>query len=226
MEVHNKIRFDIKSHQVLLLITSEQYRRDETKGETSMSTNEMRMSVLSESIAKAITGRTSAVEGAERKKGQFEDTMFAAGFRSGHTISPKGKESDLSLVTEECFEQIKAAVIEGFPANIRRLMLTPTKALDDASKDAKRKAQQRIGANMRDLRKALERREIEAGEIEPEEKASKSTVEKCMQLLINAANTARKDEAPEFDVVGFIQSIEQAACHLNQDGANKITPKD
>ncbi len=222
MEVHNKIRFDIKSHQVLLLITSEQYRRDETKGETSMSTNETRMSVLSESIAKAITGRTSAVEGAERKKGQFEDTMFAAGFRSGHTISPKGKESDLSLVTEECFEQIKAAVIEGFPANIRRLMLTPTKALDDASKDAKRKAQQRIGANMRDLRKALERREIEAGEIEPEEKAKKTPAEQILQHLLNAANTARKIEEAGFDVVEFVKQCEGAAILVSPDGANVI----
>ncbi len=187
-----------------------------------MSTNETRMSVLSESIAKAITGRTSAVEGAERKKGQFEDTMFAAGFRSGHTISPKGKESDLSLVTEECFEQIKAAVIEGFPANIRRLMLTPTKALDDASKDAKRKAQQRIGANMRDLRKALERREIEAGEIEPEEKAKKTPAEQILQHLLNAANTARKIEEAGFDVVEFVKQCEGAAILVSPDGANVI----
>ena len=193
----------------------------------SQNKTETMMQALPEAISKAITARTNTVEGAERKKGQFEDTMFAAGFRSGHCISPKSKgESALSLVSEECFEQVKAAIVEGFPASDRRLMLTPTKALDDASKVAKRKVQQSIGWHLRDLRKALERREIDAGEIEPEVTEPKTTVEKCMQLLINAANTARKDEAPEFDVVGFIQSIEHAACHLNQDGANKITPRD
>ena len=187
-----------------------------------MSTNEMRMTVLSESIAKAITGRTSAVEGAERKKGQFEDTMFSLGLRSGHTISPKGKDSERSLSTPECFEQIKGAVIEGFPAAARRLMLTPTKALSESEKEAKRAWQQRIGANLRDLGNALKRREIEAGEIEPEEKAKKTPAEQILQHLLNAANTARKIEEAGFDVVEFVKQCEGAAILVSPDGANVI----
>ena len=187
-----------------------------------MSTNEMRMTVLSESIAKAITGRTSAVEGAERKKGQFEDTMFSLGLRSGHTISPKGKDSERSLSTPECFEQIKGAVIEGFPAAARRLMLTPTKALSESEKEAKRAWQQRVGANLRDLRKALERRAIAAGEIEPEEKAKKTPAEQILQHLLNAANTARKIEEAGFDVVEFVKQCEGAAILVSPDGANVI----
>ena len=188
---------------------------------------ETKMQMLPEAISKAITGRTSTVEGAERKKGKFEDDMFSAGFRSGHCISPKStKYSHLALATPECFEQIKEAIVRGFPESDRTLLLQPVKGLDDERKARRSKLQKSIGWHMRDLADALLRREIEAGEIEPEVTEPKTTVEKCMQLLINAANTARKDEAPEFDVVGFIQSIEQAACHLNQDGANKITPRD
>ena len=188
---------------------------------------ETKMQMLPEAISKAITGRTSTVEGAERKKGKFEDDMFSAGFRSGHCISPKStKYSHLALATPECFEQIKEAIVRGFPERDRTLLLQPVKGLDDERKARRSKLQKSIGWHMRDLADALLRREIEAGEIEPEVTEPKTTVEKCMQLLINAANTARKDEAPEFDVVGFIQSIEQAACYLDQDGANKITPRD
>jgi hypothetical protein len=187
-----------------------------------MSINEMRMSVLSESIAKAITGRTSAVEGVEKKKGQFEDTMFSLGLRSAHTISPKGKDSERSLSTPECFEQIKGAIIEGFPAAAKRLMLTPTKALDDADKEAKRAWQQRVGANLRDLGNALKRREIDAGEIEPAEKAKKTPAEQILQHLLNAANTARKIEEAGFDVVEFVKQCEGAAILVSPDGVNVI----
>ena len=187
-----------------------------------MSINEMRMSALAESIAKAITGFTNAAESAERKKGGFAETAFAAGLRGGHCISPKGKDSALALASEECYEQIKASVIEGFPATARRLMLTPTKALSESEKEAKRAWQQRVGANLRDLRKALERRAIAAGEIEPEEKAKKTPAEQILQHLLNAANTARKIEEAGFDVVEFVKQCEGAAILVSPDGANVI----
>ncbi len=187
-----------------------------------MSTNEVRMSVLSESIAKAITGRTSAVEGVERKKGKFEDDMFAAGFRSGHTISPKGKQSHLALATPECFEQIKEAIVQGFPEKDRKLLLQPVKGLDDERKARRTKLQTSIGYHLRDLGNALKSREIKAGEIEPEEKAKKSPAEQILQHLLNAANTARKIEEAGFDVVEFVKQCEGAAILVSPDGANVI----
>jgi len=193
----------------------------------SQNKTEPKMSVLSQAIAKAITGRTSAVEGVEKKKGEFEDTMFSLGLRSGHTISPKGKDSERSLSTPECFEQIKGAIIEGFPAAAKRLMLTPTKALDDADKEAKRAWQQRIGANLRDLGNALKRREIDAGEIEPAEKVEKTSEEKIIQLMINAANVARKDESGSFKPAPFVKALQSLVNDtFGEDAARMLDNRD
>lgn len=172
----------------------------------SQNKTEPRMSALPQAIAKAITGFTNTAETADRKMGGFADTAYAAGLRDGHCISPKGKDSDQSLSTPECYEQIKGAIIEGFPAAAKRLMLTPTKALDDADKEAKRSWQQRIGANLRDLRKALERRAIAAGEIEPvvKVKETKPLEDKIVDQLVTIAKSAQKAEEPNFDVLELI----------------------
>ena len=189
-----------------------------------MTTNELRMTVLADSCAKAITGFTNAAESAERKKGGFADTAFAAGLRDGHCISPKGKDSALALASEECYEQIKASVVEGFPAAARRLMLTPTKALSESEKEAKRAWQQRVGANLRDLRKALERRAIAAGEIEPavKVKETKPLEDKIVEILIALAKSAQKAEEPNFDVIKFIEALEDSAEALGIDAALKF----
>lgn len=183
----------------------------------SQNTTELRMSVLPESIATAITGFTNAAESAERKKGGFADTAYAANLRAGHCISPKGKDSALSLSSEECYEQIKASVVEGFPTAARRLMLTPTKALSESEKDAKRAWQQRVGANLRDLRKALERRAIAAGEAEVEVKETKPLEDKLVDQLVTLAKSAQKAEEPNFDVIGFIQALGTTAETIGID---------
>lgn len=185
----------------------------------SQNKTELRMTVLADSCAKAITGFTNAAESAERKKGGFADTAFAAGLRDGHCISPKGKDSALALASEECYEQIKASVVEGFPAAARRLMLTPTKALSEGEKDAKRSWQQRVGANLRDLRKALERRAIAAGEIEPavKVKETKPLEDKIVDQLVTLAQSAQKAEEPNFDVIGFIQALGNTAETIGID---------
>ncbi len=195
-----------------------------------MSTEQQKMHQLPEAIAKAITGMVNVEESAKRKKGKFEDDMFSLGFRSGHCISPAGKNSGLSLSSPECFEQIREAVVQGFAAEDRKLMLQPIESLDAERKAARKKLQTSVGTKVRDLKNALERREIAAGEIEPEPEPEdsnpkgKTTVEKCMQMLINAANIARKEEEPEFDVVDFIRSLEHAADWLVDNGSVQITP--
>lgn len=185
----------------------------------SQNKTEPRMSALPQAIAKAITGFTNTAETAERKMGGFADTAYAAGLRDGHCISPKGKDSEQSLSTPECYEQIKGAIIDGFPAAAKRLMLTPTKALSDGEKDAKRAWQQRIGANLRDLRKALERRAIAAGEIEPAVKVKepKSLEDKIIDQLVTLAQSAQKAEEPSFDVIGFIQALGNTAETIGID---------
>jgi len=188
-------------------------------------TTEQKMSMLPESIATAITGRTSTIEGTERKKGQFDDAMFDAGLRYRHTISPKGNDSERSLSTPECYEQIRAAIVEGFPAVARRLMLTPTKALNDAEKEAKRAWQQRIGANMRDLGDALLRREINAGETEPAVKETKPLEDKIVDQLVTLAKSAQKAEEPSFDVIGFIQALGTTAETIGIDAAIRFRLK-
>lgn len=187
---------------------------------------ETKMQRLPEAISKAITGRTSTVEGAERKKGKFEDDMFSAGFRSGHCISPKStKYSHLALATPECFEQIKEAIVRGFPEKDRTLLLQPVKGLDDERKARRSKLQKSIGWHMRDLADALLRREIDTGEIEPEVKEPKTPTEQILQHLLNAANTARKIEEAGFDVVEFVKQCEGAAILVSPDGANVIRGK-
>ena len=197
-----------------------------------MSTEQQKMHQLPEAIAKAITGMVNVEETAKRKKGKFEDDMFSLGFRSGHCISPAGKESALSLSSPECFQQIREAIVQGFAAEDRKLMLQPIESLDEGRKKERKKLQTSVGTKVRDLKNALERREIAAGEIEPEPEPEpedsnpkgKTTVEKCMQMLINAANIARKEEEPDFDVVDFIRSLENAADWLVDNGSHQITP--
>jgi len=178
---------------------------------------EQKMSMLPESIATAITGRTSVVEDAERKKGQFEDAMFAAGFRADHCLSPKGKDSAISLSTPECWEQIKAAIVLGFPEKARGLMLKDTKTLSPEDSEEKRKWQQRINPNIRDLRNALILREIAAGERKQEEKENKPLEDKIVEQLVTLAKSAQKAEEPSFNVIGFIQALGTTAETIGID---------
>lgn len=195
-----------------------------------MSTEQQKMHQLPEAIAKAITGMVNVEETAKRKKGEFEDKMFSLGFRSGHCISPEGDNSAMSLSSPECFQQIRDAIVQGFAAADKKLMLVPVESLDAERKKARKKLQTSVGTKVRDLKNALKRREIAAGEIEPEPEPEdsnpqgKTTVEKCMQMLINAANIARKEEEPDFDVVDFIRSLENAADWLVDNGSHQITP--
>lgn len=184
-----------------------------------MSTEQRRMSVLPETIAKAITNRTSVTENAERKKGMYADQMFAAGFRSGHCINPKTQNSAESLSTPECFEQIRQATILGFSEKVRKLLLADIDTLTPEEKAERKRWQQRVSPNIRDLHNALELREIEAGEKPPKVKVKKpkSLEDKIIAQLVTLAQSAQKAEAPSFDVVGFIQALGNTAETIGID---------
>ena len=159
---------------------------------------------------------TAATEG-EKKKGAHLDAMFEIGMRAGHCISPKGKDSADSLSTPEQHETIKTNVLAGFAQKDQALFKVEVKTLSDDDKARKRKVTKDIGSRVKDIKNALLSRAIAAGEIEPEQRETKTEVEKIVAALKTAASTARKDEAPEYSPNALLTSLAQTMALIGTD---------
>ena len=142
--------------------------------------------------------------------------MFKHGLRAGHTISPEGKDSAESLSTPEQHASLKVNVLAGFAQKDQALFKVEVKTLSDDDKARKRWVTQQIGSRMKDIRKGLLSRAIAAGEIEPEQREVKTEAEKIIAAIKTAANTARKDETPEYNPSALITALAQTMA-LSRD---------
>ncbi len=165
----------------------------------------------------AIKGYSTATTEGEKKKGAHLDAMFKHGMRAGHTISPEGKDSADSLATPEQYAEIKVNVLTGFAQKDQALFKVEVKTLSDDDKARKRWVTQQIGSRIKDIRKGLLSRAIDAGEIEPEQRETKTEAEKIIAAIKTAANTARKDETPEYNPSALITALAQTMALIGTD---------
>lgn len=165
----------------------------------------------------AIKGYSTATTEGEKKKGAHLDAMFKHGMRAGHCISPEGKDSADSLSTPEQHAEIKVNVLTGFAQKDQALFKVEVKTLSDDDKARKRWVTQQIGSRMKDIRKGLLSRAIDAGEIEPEQREAKTEAEKIIAAIKTAANTARKDETPEYSPSALITALAQTMALIGTD---------
>ena len=164
--------------------------------------------------ASILTNYMAAHTAVEKKKGEFENQLFDKGLRSIHFVSPKNGGG----FDQASWDAMITGLINGLPDDDKRLFLVDVKALSPEDKDRKRKIRQgNIGGRITDLGKAMLRREIDAGEIEPEQKESKSDSEKIIAALKTIANTARKDETPEYDPAQLIKSVAHTMSLIGSD---------
>jgi hypothetical protein len=165
----------------------------------------------------AVKGYSTATTEGDKKKGAHLDAMFKNEMRAPHTISPEGKDSADSWSTPEQYAAIKGNVLTGFAQKDQALFKVEVKTLSDDDKARKRWVTQQIGSRIKDIRKGLLSRAIDAGEIEPEQRETKTEVEKIIAAIKTAANTARKDETPEYSPSALITSLAQTMALVGTD---------
>ncbi len=100
-----------------------------------------------------VTKATKTIEAKEKALVKPLDELYADGMRSADFYAPaKGLD-------RTDFVNLKKAVVDGFTAAERKLLVADTKSMDDATKALKKKTQQKIGSRMGDIAKLLKTRE-------------------------------------------------------------------
>ena len=170
--------------------------------------------ICNATAASILTNYMAAHTAVEQKKGDYENQLFDKGWRSIHFVSPKNGGG----FDQASWDAMITGLINGLPDGDKRLFLVDVKALSPEEKDRKRKVRQgTIGGRITDLKAAMTRREIDAGEIEPEQKETKTSAEKIIAALKTIANTARKDETPEYDPAQLIKSVAHTMSLIGSD---------
>ena len=168
-------------------------------------------------LLKTVQAFSTATTEGERKRGEHIDALFAAGMRHTDCISPNGKDSGDSTATEDGFAKTKAAILAGFAQTDTALFLVDVKALPEEDKARKRYVTQQVSSRLKDLKGQLKARALDAGEVEPEQKETKTSAEKIIAALKTIANTARKDETPEYDPAQLIKSVAHTMSLIGSD---------
>ena len=100
-----------------------------------------------------VTAATKTIEAKEKSLIKPLDALYADGMRSADFYAPaKGLD-------RTDFVNLKKAVVDGFTAAERKLLVADTKSMDDATKALKKKTQQKIGSRMGDIARLLKARE-------------------------------------------------------------------
>jgi hypothetical protein len=158
------------------------------------------------------SGRTSATV----------DQLIADGMLWTDFIAPA---SEGSTSTPELHKALKAAIVEGFSASDRKLLATPTKALNDDNSAAKRLKQQAVGAFMGAFKRDLKARQAPAapktraaqqptGEASESGDTGKGVNVKLLELIVTATKKAQGCEDPSFNVNEFVKLMKAAALIL------------
>jgi hypothetical protein len=128
-------------------------------------------------------------------------------------------------VTPELYKALKDAIVEGFSAADRKLLATPTKALNDDNSALKRAKQQAVGAFMGSFKRDLKARQAPApaklrgaqqttGEAGEASESGKDVNIKLLELIVSATKKAQGMEDPSFNVNEFVKLMKAAALIL------------
>ena len=133
------------------------------------------------------------------------ESFHADGIRAGDIATAKSGGS------QEVYDFVTAAIISGYNVKWKKLLAGDVKAMSEVDKAERRVAQQRLGTYRARLQKYLTDLAIESGEIEPEEKAEKTTAEKLKIALETAQKIVQGDEQPKgYDPVIMAKLVGQA----------------
>jgi len=171
---------------------------------------------------KAITSATASQIKANGRTSATVDQLIADGMLWTDFIAPA---SEGSTSTPELHKALKAAIVEGFSASDRKLLATPTKALNDDNSAAKRLKQQAVGAFMGAFKRDLKARQAPApaklrgaqqptGEAGEASESGKSVNVKLLELIVSATKKAQGCEDPSFNVNEFVKLMKAAALIL------------
>jgi acyl-CoA reductase-like NAD-dependent aldehyde dehydrogenase len=130
------------------------------------------------------------------------ESLFADGIRADHIATEKKGG------VQQVYEFITESIINGYAKADQALLRTDVKSLDDAQKAKRKELQQRLGTYRNRLQKYLTELAVEAGEVEVEEKAEKTPVEKIRIALETAVKIIQGDENPQgYDPVDLTKRI-------------------
>ena len=171
---------------------------------------------------KAITSSTSSQVKANGRTSATVDQLVADGMLWTDFIAPSGEGS---TSTPELHAALKAAIVEGFSASDRKLLATPTKALNDDNVKAKRVKQQSVGAFMGGFKRDLKARQAPAtpktraaqqptGEAGEASESGKDVNVKLLELIVSATKKAQGCDDPSFNVNEFVKLMKAAATIL------------
>ena len=171
---------------------------------------------------KAITSATASQIKANGRTSATVDQLIADGMLWTDFIAPSGEGS---TSTPELHKALKAAIVEGFSASDRKLLATPTKALNDDNSAAKRLKQQSVGAFMGAFKRDLKARQAPAtpktraaqqptGEASEAGDTGKGVNVKLLELIVTATKKAQGMDDPSFDVNEFVKLMKAAALIL------------
>jgi hypothetical protein len=171
---------------------------------------------------KAITSATANQIKANGRTSATVDQLVADGMLWTDFIAPS---SEGSTSTPELYKALKAAIVEGFSAADRKLLATPTKALNDDNSALKRAKQQAVGAFMGSFKRDLKARQAPApaklrgaqqttGEAGEASESGKDVNIKLLELIVSATKKAQGMEDPSFNVNEFVKLMKAAALIL------------
>jgi hypothetical protein len=168
---------------------------------------------------KAITASTSSQIKADGRTSATVDQLIADGLLWTDFIAPSGEGS---TSTPELHKALKDAIVAGFSAADRKLLATPTKALNDDNSALKRAKQQAVGAFMGSFKRDLKARQEPAAPKtraaqQPTGEASGSSKDvnvKLLELIVTATKKAQGCEDPSFNVNEFVKLMKAAALIL------------
>tara|TARA_R110002126_G_scaffold230373_1_gene375153 strand:- start:40 stop:615 length:576 start_codon:yes stop_codon:yes gene_type:complete len=171
---------------------------------------------------KAITSATASKIKADGRTSTTVDQLMADGMLWTDFIAPTGEGS---TSTPELHAALKAAIVEGFSASDRKLLATPTKALNDDNVKAKRVKQQSVGGFMGGFKRDLKARQVLAapktraaqpptGEAGGASESGKDVNVKLLELIVSATKKAQGMDDPSFNVNEFVKLMKAAALIL------------
>ena len=169
-------------------------------------------SVISEVALQAVTDWSKARVNLEKTNVKLGDILFAEGVTPEVFAAPeKGKEDSPARAS------IKVAIVSGYDKRIQDLLAKDVKTLSDDKKKERRKWQMRIGPDLRDLSKFIQRRIDKANgeETEGKGKGKTSTLEsRLVRDLGKYVTQLQAAEGFKGDVAGIVKDLQSAIARV------------
>ena len=164
------------------------------------------MRTISEKTQTKIAQAVSKTTSAEKAKTLALDSLIADGFdKPSDFVSPKSKGS---TVTPEEFEALKAAIVAGFTADVRKLLAKPVKSLSAQQRSDRRYSKQQINARISDFKRQITKRL--AGDEGKAPSRNKTADQKIRERLTEVLKVCQKAASLDFNVNDMVKAIKQA----------------